>query len=392
MRIETFASQSADALSVLKEQIEGFETAPDFVAVHGSYDMDFSVLSRLSKKAAIHGATSCRGIMTDGGHQTDEGRGAGAFCIFDADGDYGTGLAHIDSDPLLAGKNATLGALKAADRIGEAPQIIWLSVTPGAEEMVIEGIQSVVGKSTPILGGSAADNDISGQWSVSDVNEVSSNGVVVSVLFPSKRISFAYQNGYTPTDKTGVITKADDRRLYEIDGKPAADVYMDWTSNLSDQISPDGTHNILSEATFAPLGRDAFELMGVPYYLLAHPSSKNEDGSLDLFAQTEVGETLTLMEGSPAELAARPGRVVTLAQNTGAFSKGDVAGALVVFCGGCMLGVQDRMDDVMSGLNTAIPNAPFIGVFTFGEQGPLHGKGNKHGNLMISAIVFSKVE
>ncbi|MGV6839381.1 MAG: FIST signal transduction protein [Planktomarina sp.] len=376
----------------LVDQIKTLDAAPDLVALHGSCDLDYTTLIDMSGDTAVHGATSCRGVMTDFGHQTKEGHGAGAFCIFDPDGDYGTGIAHIGEDPALAGKAATLDALKMADRIGEAPQLIWLSVTPGAEELVIEGIQSVVGKNTPILGGSAADNDISGQWIVADRKTHSQNGVVVSVLFPSTRISFAYQNGYTPTKTTGVITKADVRKVLEIGDKPAGDVYMDWTNNLSGKVSPEGTHNILSEATFAPIGRDAFEIKGVPYYLLAHPSAKNDDGSLDLFAELHEGEVITLMEGSPAELAARPGRVTSQAQNAGNFQSDDLAGALVVFCGGCMLGVQDRMDDVIQGMQTAVPDLPFLGVFTFGEQGPLLGKGNKHGNLMISAITFSKLE
>ena len=67
------------------------------------------------------------------------------------------------------------------------------------------------------LGGSAADNDISGAWQVFDLSGASGAGVVVSVLFPSTRVSFAYQNGYTPTQITGQITKVDGRKVLEID-------------------------------------------------------------------------------------------------------------------------------------------------------------------------------
>ena len=47
----------------------------------------------------------------------------------------------------------------------------------------------------------------------------------------------------------------------------------------------------------------------------------------------------------------------------------DVAGALVVYCGGCMLAVQGRMDEVVNGINAALAGRPFLGTFTFGEQG-----------------------
>ncbi|MEA2053476.1 MAG: hypothetical protein U9O90_11805 [Euryarchaeota archaeon] len=41
-------------------------------------------------------------------------------------------------------------------------------------------------------------------------------------------------------------------------------------------------------------------------------------------------------------------------------------------------------------VKTAIGDAPFIGTFTFGEQGHIQGVGNLHGNLVNSMIVFSK--
>lgn len=53
-----------------------------------------------------------------------------------------------------------------------------------------------------------------------------------------------------------------------------------------------------------------------------------------------------------------------------------------------MLSVRDDMDRVVAGVNAALGGAPFIGAFTFGEQGPLIDAGNRHGNLMISCVVF----
>jgi hypothetical protein len=64
-----------------------------------------------------------------------------------------------------------------------------------------------------------------------------------------------------------------------------------------------------------------------------------------------------------------------------------VVGALVVYCAGCMLTVGGRMSEVPEQLDAAL-NAPFLGVFTFGEQGRLGAAANRHGNLMISVVAF----
>ena len=53
-----------------------------------------------------------------------------------------------------------------------------------------------------------------------------------------------------------------------------------------------------------------------------------------------------------------------------------------------MLAVQEHMDKVAAGIDQALGGAPFLGVFTFGEQGPVLNYENRHGNLMISCVTF----
>ncbi len=46
------------------------------------------------------------------------------------------------------------------------------------------------------------------------------------------------------------------------------------------------------------------------------------------------------------------------------------------------------MDDVVGHLNDALDGHPFLGSFTFGEQGCFIGGENRHGNLMISVLLL----
>jgi len=395
MDIQVFASQVADTNSMVRD-ISGAIAAhsnfqPDFVALHLSALYDIGVARKgMEPVKTLHGATSCKGVMTDKGLYTQEGIGASAFCIWDADGDYGSACVAAKDDPKLAAVKATLLALEAAGRNGESPTIIWLSTSPGAEEAVLVGIESVVGKRVPILGGSAADNDISGNWQVFDKTQSASEGVTVSVLFPSTEVSFAYHNGYAPTNTSGVVTKVKGRVLCEIDNRPAAHVLDEWTQG---KVIPESNRypiSILSESTLSPLGRYLDDVRGLPYFLLVHPSEAYQDGSIGLFSDVQLGETLTLMEGSIESLTARAGKVAGLSAKLGNMSSDNISGGLMVYCGGCMLAVEDHMDDVISGVRHALPATPFLGVFTFGEQGVVIDGSNHHGNLMISCILFSK--
>ena len=171
----------------------------DFVAVHGNCELLSSAGVLRPENGRLHGATSCLGAMTQDG-PTD---GVAAFGILDPDGAYGTAMRAFDVDPRAASRRAARDALHAADRIGERPDLVWVSATPGTEEAVLDGIESIVGKDVPIIGGSAADNSVAGGWFVFDGQSRSDDGVVVSVLFPSTGVSFAYQNGYSPTASRG---------------------------------------------------------------------------------------------------------------------------------------------------------------------------------------------
>lgn len=279
-------------------------------------------------------------------------------------------------------------ALARAGRPGEAPDLVWISAAPGREEAILAGIADVVGPTTPVIGGSAADNDISGRWRLFDAEREAGEAVVVSVLFPSRPVSTAYQSGYAPTARSGVATRVQGRTVLEIDGRPAAEVYADWTAGAV-PAACDGPRSILAESTFHPLGRAAGAVSEVPLHLLAHPATVRPDGGLELFAEVAEGERLTLMTGSVEGLTTRAGRVVGLACERGHLAPGGVAGALVVYCGGCMLAVRERMDRVAAGVDAALGGAPALGIFTFGEQGSLVCGRNLHGNLMISCIAFS---
>ncbi len=391
MKIDVFATDSTSTTppaAGFAGWLDAHETAPDFVALHQSVPTrGLQLERRLGGVGAVHGATSCLGVMSQDGPFIDGG--LGAFAIWDPEGDYGTGLLPLGADSRAAAKTATEAALLAADRPGEAPDLIWLSCSPGSEEAVLAGIEDVVGTNVPILGGSAADDTVEGHWQVFDANQAQGNGVIVSVLFPSKPLSFAYHNGYAPTAHEGVVTKCTGRLLEEIDGRPAAAVYRQWTGtglipeNVTERTA------ILSESTLSPLGRHFTDVGGVPFYLLFHPAGLRPDDTLELFADAQVGDRLTLMEGAPANLAERAGKVAALAAQSGDFEAERIAGALMVYCGGCMLAVKDRLNEVSSGVAAALPTVPFLGVYTFGEQGMVMGKRSRHGNLMISAIVFT---
>jgi len=383
------ATTFAHAAARLRANLPG---PPSLLLLHADARHDPARLAEAASRhfpgAAVIGGSSCRGAMTEMRCAVGEAEPAiGLFGLHDPDGAFGVGSAPLGTDARTAAAAAAEAALTASGRVWEAPALAWVCAAPGQEGAVIEGIQDVLGTEVPILGGSSADNDVAGQWWQLGAGQALRGGVVVAVLFPSGRIGHAFQSGYEPAGPRGRASRVEGREILEIDGAPAAATYGAWTDGRI-AVPPGEVRTILGESTWAPLARDMGEVEGLPFLLLAHPAQTTARGGLTTFADVPEGAELRLMAGTEVGLLSRIGRVAEEAAESAGLTPHSVAGALAIYCGGCMLAVEPRMEEVAGALRTALPGVPFLGGFTFGEQGRSVTGANLHGNLMISVIVF----
>lgn len=377
---------AAEAAGRLLERLGG---QPDWVVVytteHHAAPELIHALRAVAPQAQVIGGTSCGGVMTESGFHASADGAVGLLGVCDPEGSYGVGAEPLGQDAFGAGARAIERALAAAGREFEAPVLVWCCQPPGSEEDVIEGVQSIVGARTPIMGGSSADDSINGGWRQFTSDGVLQDHVVVAALFPTAAHGTAFQSGYAPSEHGGVVTKALHRQILEIDDQPAAAVYSRWTEG---GISASDTGMILAKSTATPLGRIAGEQNGVPMYVLSHPALMGAGGDLSLFTDIVEGDRIQMMRGSPESLVQRAGVVVKDACANGGWAGAGARGGLVIYCGGCMLHVRERMTEVADQIVAAMDGAPFLGAFTFGEQGPIIDSCSRHGNLMVSALTF----
>ncbi len=346
------------------------------------------------------GGSSSGGLMTQ--HGLADQQAIGLMLLDDAGGDYGVAAAPLGSDAAHTAERLLLQALASCGCSGELPELIWVYQEPGREEAVIEGLRRIVGDRCPIVGGSAGDNAVNGRWRQLGTEGPLDDGLVVGVLFPSTPIGCAFQGGYEPAGPSGIVTgiggaaagpdgvvaASAGREILSIDGEPASAVYDGWIGGrIADQLERGGA--ILAATTMCPLATDAGRVDGVSHYLLVHPESVTADGALRTFCNVEVGARVYAMTGDRDQLVDRAGRVTAQALDKLPPAQSTAAGALVVFCGGCKMAVGDDIGKVAGAVAASLGDAPFIGCFTFGEQGRLMDR-NVHGNLMISAVVFAQ--
>ncbi|MDR2837201.1 MAG: FIST C-terminal domain-containing protein [Azonexus sp.] len=407
------STDTAEALRALEREASRLDVAADFLCVFYDESHDdrliHDFLTARFPGVAVLGGTTYRGAMTEQGLSGDYS--ISLFLIADPDGEYGAGLAEFAGDAAGAAERALYLALEQAGCAGELPALIWIYQAPGHEEEVIAGLRRVVGDRCLIVGGTAADMKIAGRWRQLGPEGAISNGVAVGALFPSGAVSAAFQGGYEPTGPSGVVThianadfanaagngkaEADaavapshGRALLMIDGEPAAAVYNRWLDGaLSDKGAGD---SIATQTVTCPLGIDAGKIGDVTQYLVVHPGRLLANGALSTFANIDEGTRVFSMRGDPKRLVERAGRAAAAAVAGLPGGAGHFAGALISYCHGNRLAIgEQQIDQVLAALGESFGGRPYVGCFTYGEQGQMLGV-NIHGNLMIAVVAFGR--
>lgn len=392
MKVRSASSQHTDIkllLADIKHQLVGvcptllvvaFDSVLSGEALIAEFEQVFS--------CPIIGSSSCKGALHIGQQRCEGQVKIAVLAVDDAEGNYGVGYCTVDPEEIeQSARNALDMALYASGRGYESPALIWSITPPGAEERVIEGYQDVVGKSVPILGGSSADNDISGNWQQLTSLTADSNQIVVLVLYPSRPIGHFFSSGYQPGAHTVTVTSSTGRHLKTLNDYPAANFYNELTEfSIHDHLQGG---SVLSRTTLHPFGRRIQSGSNVEEYVLVHPHAVTNEGGLALFSDIKAGEELSIMNASLNSLICRAEKVVEHALDL-MDEEAVPIGILMVFCAGCMLAIEPSLDEMLANLHDAYPELPIVGFYTYGEQGCFLDGVSRHGNLMISALVFSE--
>ena len=383
-----------EAVSSVKTELGG--KSPDFAVLFStaSYDSDkvLSDVRRLLPDVQIYGGTSCLAVQSKDGFHAGEKGSLALLAVATENISFGVGGVSIDdfTSAREAGKAAIQAAIDATGKKG-TPKLVLITSSVGREEELLAGIEDVIGKDVPVLGGSAGDNTITGEWKQFANENVYSNGISLTAIYTNLKIGWAYEAGYIRSKNRGTITRADGRIIYEIDNRPAAEIYNGWTGGtvVAEELETGGP--ILSATSCYPLAK-IIKNEGKEYTLSILPLSINAtDHSLEVLANIEEGDKVMLMHGDWELLLNRALTTPTKALESENLSKEEVSFGIYTHCAGSMLAIpEDERPKMPVLVKTVIGDAPFIGTFTFGQQGHIQGVGNIHGNLAHSMIVFSK--
>ncbi|MBO8170216.1 MAG: FIST C-terminal domain-containing protein, partial [Thermoanaerobacteraceae bacterium] len=166
---------------------------------------------------------------------------------------------------------------------------------------LIKGMYNALGPNFTYIGGGTGDNLKFFKTYQFTEQGVSSNALAAALV---KGINFqiGIGHGWKPVGQPMVITKASGKKVYEIDGRPAFEVYSECLGGIDKESFP-------SYGMKYPLGIPAVG----GHFLIRDPLKVEEDNSIVFVTEVPQNTVVTLMEGTVGNLITTAGEVASSA-------------------------------------------------------------------------------
>ncbi|MBD3203876.1 hypothetical protein GF327_06255 [Candidatus Woesearchaeota archaeon] len=260
-----------------------------------------------------------------------------------------------------------------------------LKSKPGNEEDILDIIKSQVGINIPIIGGSASDDIQRMEKVYQFCNGKSYKEAVVITSFVSHlKFGFGTQHGFKPSDKTFLVTESEGRVIKKINNKPAAEVmanaYNMSIEELSEWIA-EGMQKCMVLNFTNPIlvaeGRNMFK--STVFHAV---QGKN------IIVGTSIpkNSALTIGEGTRKTIIEASSKAINEATK---YAGADPEFALFFDCCLREMALKEKITDEVKHIKQKMGDKPFIGFYTFGEQGYLGNQLTCHVNLTFTSLIFS---
>ncbi len=308
---------------------------------------------------------STAGEFTDGGYSN--GGVASAF-LSSSTHQFSLGIGqHFKESPQKAITEA-FARLDSAER-SEFPHRMALMFVDGLVECGDDEVMmasKILGTDVKLAGGAAGDNLAFQRTHILHNGQAYTNSVGFCLIHSKVPVRTAATHGHFPFGETMTITRAESRRIYEIDGKNAFHVWQEATrqrreelisTNESRKIEHLHEHHLDSNFEMGILSEQGgYKLRGISLI----PS----DNSLEAYAAVAEGDRFRIMYSDEASQldALRQAASLALAHRTI-----QPAGALIFDCVSRVAILGERYPECIHSYAETLRGIPVLGIQTYGE-------------------------
>ncbi len=340
------------------------KSAPDMVLVFSSIRYDHK---KLLKGIREETKTSLLIGCTTGGEITSEGPQKGSVvtvCIKLKKGEISLAkMEGISKSPRKAGEKWASHLLKNISNNDKGTIFAFPDGLSGNMTEIVRGIYDAIKPTMDLVGGGAGD-----EWRFERTyqffnDSVLTDSIVGMYINTDIYCGYGVRHGFSPTGEPLVVTRSKGNVLYELNQKPAIEVYLDYfglTMNKKD-LEKLGA---MKEVNFYPLGipiwRDEYQIVHLNYL--------NPDGSITCANEIPENSIVRIMKANKKELLNAVRHAVNQAVS---MVKGkDIKACFIFDCVSRPMLLEDDAPEEIRIVREIIgKDTPIAGFYTYGEIG-----------------------
>lgn len=351
-----------DLVADLDQQLDGVEA--NLICAFASPVCPLSqvteMLSARFPKSTVIGASSAGEFAG-----TDESKGAISACAVGGDIQVRAGIGiNLSKDTEGAVGTALSSSAVLLREYPYRTALILLDPLTGKGQEATLIAAALLGPEVPLAGGAAGDDLAMKSAEVALGPHASNDAVVIAVIHSKQRFGLGVKHGHSPFSQKLTVTRARDATVFEVDGKPAWDVWVEHTAKRAAQLGID-TQSLTEEQVGAFLVRFEAGLPVGSEYKIRAPLSRGADGSLTFACGIPEGNTLYITESDAARQVQSARAAAQSAR--AALGGAPVAGALVFDCICRDLVLGDEFNNALAAICHELGTERTAGFETYGE-------------------------
>jgi hypothetical protein len=300
----------------------------------------------------------------------------------------GCGLSAATASAQIAGGNLRAAGAEAAGCVAACPErggdrvlLLLTDGLAGDQQEVVRGAYSVVGASTPLVGGCAGDGLEMRKTYQLHNDAVLTNSVVGVTLSSEGTMGIGVRHGWRRVGEPVLVTRSAHNRVYTLNDRRALDVYLEHLDPPADVHSDQAAFTRF--ALRHPLG---LRRRSGEEHVRFVGEADFENGSLGFIAEVPQGGLAWFMEGDEESVLA-----ATDAACADALAPLSGAAPLGTFAFDCIArrgilgdaGIETEIERVARSTG----GAPVSGFYTYGEIARTRGQSGFHNQTLVLLAV-----
>ncbi len=277
----------------------------------------------------------------------------------------------VKQDPETAIREVVANLPSNLDGYPHSTAILLIDGLSGAGEEATLLASYFLGRELKIVGGMAGDDFKMKKTFVFSNDKVYTNALSVCLLASKTPLFTSVKHGHIPLGRTLKATRTKGNVLYEINDRPAWELWKEETAEVARKRGID-VERIKTPADIAQFFTNymlglATEKEG--QYKIRWPMGINEDGSLNFTCGITEGTIFRIMDGSNLEkqIGAAEKAVMIAKQSAENAGYSKFAGILVFDCAAKQLMLGDIFSKSVDRFKKVLPGVPLLGWETYGE-------------------------